>query len=615
MCGFVGFFNETDDADFNNKTVRAMADRIVHRGPDQDDYYVDSDVSLGFRRLSIIDLDGGSQPILNEDGTKVIVFNGEIYNYKELRADLEKKGHIFKTNTDTETILHGYEEYGKDMLKNLRGMFAFVIWDKKAKKLFGARDIFGIKPFFYFMKNGKFMFGSEIKSFLSNPAFEKELNRDRIPDYLCFEYIPSEETLFKNVFKLEPASYFEYENGKFTTGKYYVMKYDVDNSKSLEEWENIVDETFRNSTAAHCIADVEVGCFLSGGVDSSYTVREVSKHNKVKTFSVGYVEEKYSELKSAQEFAKTLGVDNFSKKISADEYFNIAPTVQYYMDEPLPNPSALSLYFLAKKASEQVKVVLSGEGADELFGGYYYYTDPLEFEKYQHLPLGLRKALASCAKLLPDGFHGKRFLTRGAQDLSEYYIRNNYVFNWKERSKVLSPDIPAPDPAVYTKKYFDRCKNEDGVTQMQYVDMQTWLVQDILVKADRMSMANSLELRVPFLDKEMLKLALSIPTKYRVTKDKAKIALRGAALKQLPEKTADMKKLGFLTPLNDWLKQDKYYNAVKASFEGETAGMFFNRDYILRLLEEHREGKAKNMKKIWTVYSFILWYDKYFVEN
>ena len=250
-----------------------------------------------------------------------------------------------------------------------------------------------------------------------------------------------------------------------------------------------------------------------------------------------------------------------------------------------------------------------------LFGGYYYYTDPLEFEKYQRLPLGLRKALASCAQLLPDGFHGKRFLTRGAQDLSEYYIRNNYVFNWKERSKVLSPDIPAPDPAVYTKKYFDRCKNEDGVTQMQYVDMQTWLVQDILVKADRMSMANSLELRVPFLDKEMLKLALSIPTKYRVTKDKAKIALRGAALKQLPEKTADMKKLGFLTPLNDWLKQDKYYNVVKASFEGETAGMFFNRDYILRLLEEHREGKAKNMKKIWTVYSFILWYDKYFVEN
>lgn len=615
MCGFVGFFNEADDVELNNKTVRAMADRIAHRGPDQDDYYVDSDISLGFRRLSIIDLDGGSQPILNENGTKVIVFNGEIYNYKELREDLEKKGHIFKTNTDTETLLHGYEEYGKDMLKNLRGMFAFVIWDKKAKKLFGARDIFGIKPFFYFIKNSKFMFGSEIKSFLSNPAFEKELNRDRIPDYLCFEYIPSEQTLFKNVYKLEPASYFEYENGRFTTDKYYVMKYDVDNSKSLEEWENIVDETFRSSAAAHCIADVEVGCFLSGGVDSSYTVREVSKHNKVKTFSVGYVEEKYSELAAAQEFAKTLGVDNFSKKISADEYFNIAPAVQYYMDEPLPNPSALSLYFLAKKASEQVKVVLSGEGADELFGGYYYYTDPLEFENYQRLPLGLRKALASCAKLLPDGFHGKRFLTRGAQDLSEYYIRNNYVFNWKERSKVLSPDIPAPDPAVYTKKYFDRCKNEDGVTQMQYVDMQTWLVQDILVKADRMSMANSLELRVPFLDKEMLKLALSIPTKYRVTKDKAKIALRGAALKQLPEKTADMKKLGFLTPLNDWIKQDKYYSEIKNAFEGETAGMFFNREYIMKLLNDHREGKAKNMKKIWTVYSFILWYDKYFIEN
>ena len=287
MCGFVGFLNETADADYNNKTVRAMADRIVHRGPDMDDYYVDDDVSLGFRRLSIIDLEGGSQPIFNEDKSKVLVFNGEIYNFQALREDLIAKGHKFYTHTDSEVLIHGYEEYGKELLPKLRGMFVFVIWDKKEKKLFGARDIFGIKPFFYYIKNGTFMFGSEIKSFLSNPKFEKELNRDRIPEYLCFEYIPSNDTLFKNVWKLAPASYFEWQNGEMTQGKYYEMEYNIDESKNLEEWEKLIAETFRDSTTVHGIADVEVGCFLSSGVDSSYVVKEMSRNNKVRTFSVG----------------------------------------------------------------------------------------------------------------------------------------------------------------------------------------------------------------------------------------------------------------------------------------------------------------------------------------
>lgn len=614
MCGFVGFLNESSDTQLNNSTVRAMADRIVHRGPDQDDYYVDADVSLGFRRLSIIDLDGGSQPIYNEDKSKVLVFNGEIYNYKSLREDLIAKGHNFYTHTDSEVLIHGYEEYGKELLPKLRGMFAFVIWDTKEKKLFGARDIFGIKPFFYYLKGRTFMFGSEIKAFLSNPNFEKELNRDRIPEYLCFEYIPSNETLFKNVYKLAPASYFEWQNGKFTDGKYYEMKYDIDDSKSLEEWETIIAETFRDSTTVHGIADVEVGCFLSSGVDSSYVVKEMSRNNSVRTFSVGYEEEKYSELRYAQEFAATAGVANYAKKISAQEFFDAAPIVQYYMDEPLPNPSAIALYYLTKLASEQVKVVLSGEGADELFGGYHYYKDPLNFENYQKLPLGLRKFAARAVENMPR-FHGRRFLMRGAQGIEESFVRNNYVFSFDERDAVLNPDIPAANPATFTKPYFDMCKDVDDVTRMQYVDMQTWLVQDILVKADRMSMANSLELRVPFLDKEMLRVALSIPTKYRVSKEQTKIALRGAALKQVPEKTASMPKTGFLTPLNDWLKRDEFYQRVKDAFTGDTAKMFFDVDYILQLLDNHRDDKEKNMKRIWSVYSFILWYDKYFKEN
>ncbi len=614
MCGFVGFFNNAPDVDANSAVVKAMADRIVHRGPDQGDIYVDDQVSLGFRRLSIIDLEGGSQPIFNEDGSVVLVFNGEIYNYQSLREELIAKGHTFRTHTDSEVLIHGYEEYGKELLPRLRGMFAFVIWDKKTGTLYGARDIFGIKPFFYYNKDGRFLFASEIKAFLAHPDFEKEFNEERLPEYLCFEYLPCNETLFKNVYKLSPGSWFEYRDGKFETGRYFTMRYDIDETKSMAEWQDMIGKTFRDSCAVHSIADVEVGGFLSSGVDSSYAVKEMSMRNSVRTFSVGYAEEKYSELKYAQDFAKTIGVENYAKKITAEEFFDATPRVQYYMDEPLPNPSAVSLYFLTKLASEQVKVVLSGEGADELFGGYYYYQDPLYFERYQKLPQGLRRALAKAAVKLPR-FHGRRFLIRGAETVEGNYVRNNYVFSWDERDRLLAKGCHAPNPATFTAPYFARAKDLDEVTKMQYVDMQTWLVQDILVKADRMSMANSLELRVPFLDKEMLKLALSIPTRYRVSKEETKLALRGAALKCVPEKVASMPKTGFLTPLNDWLCRDEFYTRVKDAFNGETARRFFNLDYINRLLDDHKEGRQKNMKRIWSVYCFILWYDIYFTRD
>ena len=614
MCGFVGYVNAENNNAENQRIIKAMADRIIHRGPDQDDYYVDGDVSLGFRRLSIIDLEGGSQPITNEDGTKVIVFNGEIYNYQEIREELLKKGHIFKTKADTEVILHGFEEYGKEILTKLRGMFAFVIWDSKEKKLFGARDIFGIKPFFYYINDGKFLFGSEIKSFLSNPYFKKELNEERIPDYLCFEYIPTTQTLFKNVYKMEPGSFFEYKAGELRTERYFTPEYNIDHTKNMEYWENLIDETFKGSTVAHGIADVEVGCFLSSGVDSSYVVHEMAKRNKVKTFSVGYAEEKYSELDRAVNFAKHEDVPNFTKKITAEEYFEVAPMVQYYMDEPLPNPSAIALYFLARLASEQVKVVLSGEGADELFGGYHYYREPLDYEKYMKIPQSIRNILGSAAEKMP-AFHGKRLLMRGRYPIEQRFIRCNYVYNHSDMDKVLSKKIPSKEPWTYTKEFFDEVKNEDDITKMQYADIRTWLVQDILVKADRMSMANSLELRVPFLDKEMLKIALEIPSEYRVNDITTKVALRGAAAKELPKETSEMRKTGFLTPLNDWLKRDEFYSMVKEKFESDEAAMFFNRDYIIKLLDDHKAGKAHNMKKIWSVYSFLLWYEKYFVEN
>ncbi len=615
MCGFAGYIHNYGTFD-KEEVIHKMADRIKHRGPDDAHYYIDDGIALGFRRLSIIDLEGGRQPILNEDGSLVLLFNGEIYNYQELRDELIKAGHVFTTKTDSETILHGYEEYGKKILDRLRGMFAFIIWNKNTKELFGARDIFGIKPFYYYKKGKEFMFGSEIKSFLSHPNFEKELDEDMIPLYLSYEYSPDERTIFKNVFKLPGAHCFTYKNGELKVERYYKIEYKIEDDKPLEYWEDAITKEFTESVSMHQIADVEVGCFLSSGVDSSYVVKEISKGTKkVKTFSVGYEEEKYSELPYAQDFSNVIGVPNIANKVSADEFFDAVPEIQYYMDEPLPNPSEIPLYFLAKNARRYVKVVLSGEGADELFGGYPMYLAGGHFDHYSHkVPRPVRKVLGTVAKHCPN-FKGKNFLVRGAMEPYQRFMRANYVFQSAERQKFLKRPIASKVPEEYSKRYFEEVSNLDEPTQLQYVDMHTWMIYDILLKADRMSMANSLELRVPFLDKKMLELSTRIPSRYRAANETTKIALRGAAIKQLPERTANKKKLGFPVPLNDWLREDKYYNKVKAAFQSDIAEKFFVTSELMKLLDDHKSGKALNMQKIWSFYTFILWYEQFFVLN
>ena len=615
MCGFAGYIHNYGTFD-KEEVIHKMADRIKHRGPDDAHYYIDDGIALGFRRLSIIDLEGGRQPILNEDGSLVLLFNGEIYNYQELREELIKAGHVFTTKTDSETILHGYEEYGKKILDRLRGMFAFIIWNKNTKELFGARDIFGIKPFYYYKKGKEFMFGSEIKSFLSHPNFEKELDEDMIPLYLSYEYSPDERTIFKNVFKLPGAHCFTYKNGELKVERYYKIEYKIEDDKPLEYWEDAITKEFTESVSMHQIADVEVGCFLSSGVDSSYVVKEISKGTKkVKTFSVGYEEEKYSELPYAQDFSNVIGIPNIANKVSADEFFDAVPEIQYYMDEPLPNPSEIPLYFLAKNARRYVKVVLSGEGADELFGGYPMYLAGGHFDHYSHkVPRPVRKVLGTVAKHCPN-FKGKNFLVRGAMEPYQRFMRANYVFQSAERQKFLKRPIASKVPEEYSKRYFDEVSNLDEPTQLQYVDMHTWMIYDILLKADRMSMANSLELRVPFLDKKMLELSTRIPSRYRAANETTKIALRGAAIKQLPERTANKKKLGFPVPLNDWLREDKYYNKVKAAFQSDIAEKFFVTSELMKLLDDHKSGKALNMQKIWSFYTFILWYEQFFVLN
>ncbi len=616
MCGITGFVCAKHELEEAKKTLKAMADLIAHRGPDGEGFYVDGQAALGHRRLSIIDLEGGSQPMFNEDKNLVTVFNGEIYNFMELREQLTAAGHVFATHSDTEVLLHGYEEWGEALPEKLRGMFAFVIWDKANRTLFGARDIFGIKPFYYYQNEDLLLFGSEIKTFLPHPGFVKELNEERLPEYLSIEYIPNAETMFRNVYKLPGAHRFTFKDGKLTVSRYYDIAYHVDHGKTLEDWKKAIADTFAESVRVHQIADVEVGCFLSSGVDSSFVVNEVAKGTPhVKSFSVGYEEEKYSELPYAQAFSKEIGVPSIANKVNADEFFEANQTIQWYLDEPMPNPSEVPLYFLTKNAARYVKVVLSGEGADELFGGYPLYCAAHHFEEYGKIPRPLRKGAGAVAKALPE-FKGRHFLMRGAQEPWQRCMRANYVFaSPAERDKYLKKDYHAKAPEEYFKPYFDHVKDLDEPTQLQWVDIHTWMLYDILLKADRMSMANSLELRVPFLDREMLELALSIPVEYRSSKSETKIALRAAALEQLPESVAKRRKLGFPVPLNDWLRQDKYYNMVREKFEGPVAEKFFNVPELLKLLDAHKAGKNGGMTQIWSFYSFILWYELFFVQR
>ena len=617
MCGITGFAQAHHDAEEAKRIVKAMADRIVYRGPDGEGYYVDDQVALGHRRLSIIDLEGGKQPMFNEDGSLAVIFNGEIYNFQSLRKELIAAGHTFSTRSDTEVLLHGYEQWGDGLPARLRGMFTFVLWDTRTRTLFGARDIFGIKPFYYYNVDGLFLFGSEIKSFLAHPDFKKELNEQRLPEYLSIEYIPNEETMFQNVYKLPGAHMFTWHAGRLDVRRYYDIRYHIDEAPTLEEWEQRITDTFAESVAAHQIADVEVGGFLSSGVDSSFVVNEVAKGTPhVKSFSVGYTEEQYSELPYAQEFSKEIGVPNISNLVDADQFFEANRVIQWYLDEPMPNPAEVPLYFLAQNARKYVKVVLSGEGADELFGGYPMYCQAVHFMDYEKkVPAPLRKAAGAIAAKLPE-FKGKHFLVRGAMQPWQRYMRANYVFaSPEERDRYLKKDYRSKRPEEYFKPYFDKVAGLDEPTQLQWVDMHTWMLYDILLKADRMSMANSLELRVPFLDREMLELALSIPQRYRSGKEQTKIALRGAALKQLPDSVAKRKKLGFPVPLNDWLRQDKYAAMVREKFTGPVAEQFFNTAELCRLLDDHVAGRAKNMTKIWSFYSFILWYELYFVND
>ena len=610
MCGICGFTGQVVDRD---DVIRNMTEVITHRGPDSDGFFTDDYISMGFRRLSIIDLDAGHQPIYNEDKTLVLTFNGEIYNYKELRKVLIQKGHKFYTDTDSEVLVHGFEEWQEDLLPKLRGMFGFAIYNTKDKSVFIARDFFGIKPMHYTQIGEDFVYGSEIKSILEHPKFVKKFNTKALDTYLSFQYAVPPETFFEGVYCLMPGHYLWYRDGEVETTRYFEPRFNPNEEMSEEAAVNEIEKVFENSVNAHKIADVEVGCFLSSGVDSSYVSTYFADQ---KTFTVGFdFGEKYNEISWAENLSKKIGVEHHTHLISSEEFWDAVPTVQYHMDQPLADPSCIALYFVSRLASQYVKVVLSGEGADELFGGYTCYNDPRVFKIYQTIvPHCIRKAIRAVCRKLPD-IKGRDYLIRACDPLEERYIGNAFMYDYKQKKDLLKDPSIATRPQDYTRKYYYRCRKYDDVTKMQYLDINMWMVGDILLKADRMSMANSLELRVPFLDKEVFKVASSLPTRLRCNKSNTKYAMRKAAVRHMPEETAEKEKLGFPVPTRVWLRDEKYYNVVKKKFKGKTAEKFFNTDVLVEWLDTHFSGKEDNSRRVWTVYVFLVWYDIYFDEN
>lgn len=618
MCGIVGFVDQLGK-DEKKKTITDMMNAIIHRGPDSSGEYVDDSIAIGFRRLSIIDISNeGNQPIYNEDSSKLITFNGEIYNYKELKKDLIAKGHTFTTKTDTEVILHGYEEYGKDVVNKLRGMFAFVIYDRETKELFGARDPFGIKPLYYAKMNGTFMYGSEIKSFLEHPSFNKVLNKKALKPYMTFQYSALNETFFKGVYKLREGHYFVYKDGQLKLTQYWDYKA-APEKKNLAKTVDDIDTAVVNSVEAHKVADVEVGSFLSSGVDSSY-VASVLKPDK--TFSVSFDTGKVDESADAKALAKSIGTNMKTQKITADDAFNNFARIQYYLDEPDSNFSVIPLFFLSRLASKDVKVVMSGEGADELFGGYQTYgfwtkskTIRLVAQVLKKLPRGIRKKIADAIR--EKNFRGKTHLYTSIAPAEDFFIGDSQVFAPGTADEFLTDEYNnAPDVFDILKPTYSRVKNEKSeIRKMQYLDLHQWMPGDILLKADKMTMANSLESRVPILDKEVAKASETTPTKYFINSKNTKYAFRKAAGKHIPAAWYNREKLGFPTPIRDWLREEKYYKIIRKMFKEGFVSQFFKQEKIIGLLDDYYNEKSEKRKEIWNIYTFLVWYKVYFIND
>lgn len=614
MCGFIGVLR--NQANQGKKKLELLKEKnrySQHRGPDDEGYYVDEYISFGFRRLSIIDLKQGHQPFQSQCERYWLVFNGEIYNYVELREQLIERGYIFQSDSDTEVILALFTFYREEAFQYLRGMFAILIWDKESKTLFGARDPFGIKPLYYQQTNDATYFASEQKSLINQ--HNDQLNFESLQQYLSFQYVPEPKTLQLGVEKVEPGHYFiQKPNEKMRVHCYWRAGF-TPVLRSKEEWINGIRGVLSDSVRIHMRSDVPVGAFLSGGIDSSLIVALAKQFNpKIKTFSVGFEREGYSEIDVAKETADRLEVENISTVVTPKQYVALLPKIVWHMDDPLADPACVPLYFVAKEARKHVKVVLSGEGADELFGGYNIYREPNALKVFAYLPAWLNRMLKQLAKVFPEGMKGKGFIERGTTPLVDRYIGNAKMFENDEIQHFFKKIHTDLRYQYVTRALYEDCKHVDPVNQMQYIDIHTWLRGDILLKADRMTMANSLELRVPFLDKEVFQLASELPVNLKIANKTTKHILREAANGIVPDHVLNRKKLGFPVPIRHWLK-DELYDWAKSLITESSTDHLFRKDYVLKLLDLHCQGKVDYSRKIWTVIVFMVWHQVFVEEN
>lgn len=595
------------------ESLKRMTDVIVHRGPDDSGFWTDRGVGLGFRRLSIIDLAEGHQPLCNEDEQVWIVFNGEIYNYKELRKLLVDRGHQFRTNSDTEVIVHLYEEYGEDCVKMLRGMFGFVIWDRRTRTLFGARDHFGIKPFYYVHNQQQFVFASEIKSILEAEGVKRSVQTDSLLNYLTFQYVPEPATMFEGIRKLPPGHTVTVKpDGSMAIQRYWDPMLEPVN-RPFEDYVEEIREKLKDSVIHHMVSDVERGCFLSSGIDSTAIATHMRMFEPIRTFSVGF-EGANNETVIAKETAAALGTEHYAKIITQKDFFDSVPKAIWHQDEPVADPSAIALYHVAQLAREHVTVVLSGEGADELFGGYRIYREPQSLRPLSWLPLPLMRALNGFAKGLPAGLPGRNYLLRGTTPLEERFLGNAKIFTEDMKAEVVrmtrSQLQAYKNPVRIAAEYYDKTKHLDPVSRMQYIDMNLWMPGDILMKADKMTMAHSLELRVPFLDKELYELTRRIPVQYRLAEGTTKYIFRKAMEGIIPDFILNRPKLGFPVPMRDWLRGDQGELMVE-QIKASGIDSFINLATVEQMAARHRKGEGDYARRLWVIYVFALWHATY----
>ena len=621
MCGICGILNFDKSEHVDGRVLRDMADSIAHRGPDDHGYYTSSNLGLGFRRLSIIDLESGHQPLSNEDGTIWIVFNGEIYNYRELRQDLVRKGHRFKTHSDTEVIVHLYEEYGRECVDFLRGMFAFAIWNDKKKTLYCARDRFGIKPFFYLLKNRKFVFASEIKGVLKSGASEEELDLRSLDCYLTYKYIGSDRTIYKDVRKLKPAHWMEVRSGssglEVIERKYWNIRHAPDFTRDENDWAEELRHELSEAVRLRLVSDVPLGAFLSGGVDSSIVVALMSQYSEspVKTFSIGFKEKEYNELPYARDVAKLYETDHHEKIIEPDSV-DLLPNLLSSYDEPFADSSAIATYYVSKFAREHVTVVLSGDGGDELFAGYNNYPRLTKLNRYNVIPHRLGHPLwAAINRLVPNGVRGNRltyYLSKSRDDVAAYFA----LWSLPERRRLYKPDMWKQISDNFAEKYkidlLSADASNDYLFKIQALDMKTFLVDDILTKVDRASMTNSLEVRVPLLDHKVAELSFRMPSCLKLRGAQRKYILKRATADILPDSVISHKKQGFTVPLNMWFKDSlRDYVNDRLNSRNNALATYINLDYVNSTIGSHNRGLRDMNEKIWSLIVLDAWLEKH----